>query len=50
MPLKLTPQDANDEPASALLERIRHTKLPETDVNSKRKNKAALAAGDPPQG
>jgi len=42
---KMVPQDPNDEPASALLERIRRTKLQETDVNSKRRKKAALAAG-----
>ena len=31
---KLVPQDPNDEPASMLLERIRRTKLQQTDVNS----------------
>jgi len=41
---KLFPQDPNDEPASMLLERIRSTMLRETDVNSKRRTKAALAA------
>jgi type I restriction enzyme S subunit len=46
---KLVSQDPNDEPASALLERIRRTKLQETDVNSKRRKKAALAAAGPPQ-
>jgi len=46
---RLVPQDPNDEPASMLLERIRHTKLPETVVNSKRWKKAALAADSPPQ-
>jgi hypothetical protein len=47
MPLKLTPKDPNDEPASMLVERIRRTKLQETDVNSKRRTKAALAAERP---
>ena len=40
---KLVPQDPNDEPASALLERIRHTKLQETDVNSLRRRTAESA-------
>jgi type I restriction enzyme S subunit len=46
---KLVPQGPNDEPASALLERIRHTKLPETVVNSKRKKTAALAGKGRPR-
>lgn len=46
---KLVPQDPNDEPASKLLERIRHTKLQETDVNSLRSRTATPASKHRPQ-
>jgi len=38
---KLVPQDPNDEPASVLLERIRHTKSQESAVHSLRSKTAA---------